>query len=59
MEVEKSNKKTRTSDQSNMVVAIGKRTGKSNEITVLSSHYQNWRKIFQLFPPISKFEEIK
>ena len=58
MGVETSNKKIKPSDQSNMEIAIGKRKGEINELTVLVITASKLGLSFLIFFPISKFRGI-
>jgi len=59
MGVEASNIITKSSDQSNMGIAIGKRNRKSNEPIMLITPTSKLGLSFLTFFPISRFEEIK
>ena len=59
MRVEKSTKKTEPLDQSNMVIAIGKRNEKSNEITMLISTLSKLEKnLLAFFSQTANSEEL-
>ena len=58
MGVETSTKKIESSDQSNMVIAIGKRNEKSNELTMLISTLSKLEKNLLVFFPISKLTGV-
>ena len=57
MRVETSTKKTESSDQSNMVIAIGKRNEKSNEFTMLISTLSKLKKNLLAFFPKQQIQK--
>ena len=58
MGIEASTKKIESMDQSNMVIAIGKRNEKSNELTMRISTLSKLEKNLLAFFPISKFRRV-
>ena len=57
MGVETSTKKTEPLDQSNMVIAIGKRNDKSNELTMLISTLSKLEKNLLAFFPKQQIQK--